>query len=105
MKNAEPIKVVDDRLYFPVYVGGQVVAYAPAATHPDFNGAAATGWGPMTTHAALRQVADKLLAAHGDAEFYRRHGPEHGIDDHQEKLDSAEREFAAARQDLEAVLV
>lgn len=58
----------------------------------------------MTTHAALRQVADKLLAAHGDVEFYRRHGPETGIDNHDEKLATAEVEFGRAREELEAVL-
>lgn len=58
----------------------------------------------MTTHAKLRQIADKFLAAHGDVEFYRRHGPEHGIDDHPEKLAAAEREAAAAQEALAAVL-
>lgn len=57
------------------------------------------------THAELRRVADKLLAAYSDVEFYRRHGPEHGIDNHDEKLAAAHREYRERREELDAVLV
>lgn len=57
----------------------------------------------MTTHARLRQVADKMLAAYSDLDFYRRVVPE-VVDRHDEKLTQAHTDYEVAKGELLAVL-
>ena len=58
----------------------------------------------MTTHARLRQVADRALAAFSEVDLYQRVlGPDH-VEDHAEKVERAEGEWETAKAELLAVL-